>query len=251
MSVTAKRPGSSKLRSYTASFLALALVASAIAIHQTGTLLMMNGKTLSNDVRVINGRSYVPVVDMARALNGKVVKSDAGYEIQTEASGGDTGPTAGGGTAIKGTKGSIGQMVMTGKWSFEVVDVTRAASAESQYLPDHKTFTPNGASEELVIIHCKLKNASKSTLKAMLSPIHPHNTALADDQGQSHQVLAFDKRSANLDEGPNMLPGAITDLAVIFSVPKDTKLKDLVFSLQTAYDDYPDGGTDVRISLRP
>ena len=43
--------------------------------------------------------------------------------------------------------------------------------------------------------------------------------------------------------------GAQTDFAVLFSVPKGTALKDLVFSLQNAYEDTPDGGTDVRIAL--
>jgi hypothetical protein len=237
-----------RARLYAATLVVLGVVASAIAIVQTGVHLTMNGKTLSNDVRVINGKSYVPVQDMARALNGKAVKTDSGYEIQTEKP--NDGDTAGGGTAITGTKGTIRQMVMTGKWSFEVVEVTHAASFDSLYLPVHQTFMPSGPSEELVVIHCKLKNASKGTLKPMMSAIHPHNIALADEEGQSHPLLAFDKHAANPDEGPNMLPGSITDLNVIFSVPKDTKLKDLVFSLQIAYDDYPDGGTDVRISLK-
>ena len=245
-----ERPRSSRLRVYAASLLALALVASAVALVQTGVRLTLQGKTLSSDLRVIGGKTYVPLADMARAMNGKVVKNGNGYEIQMEASSDDSGGVPGGGTAIKGTKGSIGQMVMTGKWSFEVVDVSRAASYESQYLPVHRTFSPSGPSEELVVIHCRLKNTLKSSQMAMLSVIHPHNIALADDQGQSHGLLGFDKRGANQDEGPRMLPGSLTDFAVIFSVPSGTKLKDLLFSLQTAYDDYPDGGTDVRISLR-
>ena len=83
----------------------------------------------------------------------------------------------------------------------------------------------------------------------MLSAIHLHNSALTDDQGQSYAPLAFDKHTDSTDEGPNMLPGSQTAFAVVFSVPKGTKLKDLVFSLQNAYEDTPDGGTDVRISL--
>ncbi|MHB8637772.1 MAG: hypothetical protein ACYC96_15000 [Fimbriimonadaceae bacterium] len=232
------------------SVLAVTVVATAIALVQTGARLTMNGKTLSNDLRVIGGRTYVPLADMARALSGKIVKKGKGYDIQTAPTGDASGGVPGGGTAISGTKGSIGQMVMTGKWSFEVVDVSRVASYASQYLPDPRTFAPAGPSEELVVIHCRLKNTLKASQMALLSAIHPHNTALADDQGQSHPLLGFDKRSANNDEGPNMLPGSLTDFAVIFSVPKDTKLKDLLFSLQTAYDDYPNGGTDLRISLR-
>ncbi len=246
-----KRFRSLRARVLMATALALTLVAAAVAAIQAGTVLTMHGKTLSSGVKLIVGHAYVPLVDVAKAFGGKAVQTAGGYEIQTEGPSDDTsGGAAGGGTAVKGTKGAIGQMVMTGKWSFEVVEVTRSASAESQYSPEHQTFMPSGPNEELVIIHCKLKNASKVALKPMLSVVHPHNIALADDQGQSHPLMAFDKRVANPDEGPNMLPGSLTDFNAIFSVPKDTKLKDLVFSLQVAYDDYPDGGVDVRISLK-
>jgi len=227
--------------------LTFALAANALALAQTGVRLLVAGKTVSSDVRVINGKAYVPLVDMAKAMNGTVVKNGDAYAIQTGGSGG-SGEIAGGANEIKGTRGALGQMVFTGKWRFEAVSVSHAASYESQYLPTHYTFAPSG-SDELVIVQCKLKNAQTSTQKAILSSIHPHNIALTDDQAQSYAPLGFDKRSAALDEGPNMLPGSETDFSVIFSVPKGVKLKDLVFSLQVAYDDYPNGGTDVRISL--
>ena len=35
-------------------------------------------QTASNDVRVINGRAYVPIADMAKAMGGKVVKNEDG-----------------------------------------------------------------------------------------------------------------------------------------------------------------------------
>lgn len=83
----------------------------------------------------------------------------------------------------------------------------------------------------------------------MLGYIHPHNTQLTDEQGQSYAPIEYDKCGGATDEGPSMLPGSQTDFAVLFSVPKGAVLKDLIFSLQTAYDDYPNGGTDVRITL--
>lgn len=231
---------------WAATALTFALVATAIAAGETGVRLMIQGKTVSNDVRVINGQAYVPLADMARAMNGTAEKSGSAYSIQI---GGGGNATAGGANEVKGTSGTLGQMLFVGKWRFEAVSVSRAASYDSQYLPNHQTFAPTGDSEELVIVQCLLKNAQKSAHKAVLSTIHPHNIALTDDQGQSYAPLAFDKHVESTDEGPSMLPGSQTTFATIFSVPKGTKLKDLVFSLQNAYEDYPDGGTDVRISL--
>ncbi len=238
----------SKPAYWAATALTFALVATAIAAGETGVRLMIQGKTVSNDVRVINGQAYVPLSDMARAMNGSAVKSGNSYSIQIGGGGGDNA-TAGGANEVKGTAGALGQMLFVGKWRFEAVSVNRAASYESQYLPNHQTFAPSGDSEELVIVQCRLKNAQTSAQKAMLSTVHPHNIALTDDQGQSYAPLGFDKHTDATDEGPSMLPGSQTTFATIFSVPKGTKLKDLVFSLQNAYEDYPDGGTDVRISL--
>jgi hypothetical protein len=235
------------LRPWLAVPLVFALVATAYAVAETGVRLMIQGKTASNDVRVINGQAYVPLADMARAMNGKAVKNSDGYTIQMKGPGDDA--ISGGANEVHGTSGALGQMLFVGKWRFEAVSVSRAQSYESQFLPDHQTFAPNGDSEELVVVLCKLKNAQTSTQKAMLSSVHPHNIALTDDQGQSYGPLAFDKHTDSTDEGPSMLPGSQTTFAAIFSVPKGTKLKDMVFSLQVAYDDTPDGGTDVRISL--
>ena len=82
-------------------------------------------------------------------------------------------------------------------------------------------------------------------------PYLPHHTALADDQGQSYAPKHYDKRGGHTDEGPTMLPGSQTEFAILFSVPKGMVLKDLVFSVQNAYEDYPAGGTDLRITLAP
>lgn len=246
-----------------AAVLALSAALATAALALASAHLSVGGQTVSTDVRLIGGRPFVPLADMARAMNGTVVRhAGGGYEIKTGgAAGGDTTtPTdgapaapdaAGGANEVRGTRGKVGQMLFTGKWRFEVVGVDRAAAYDSKYLPDAQNFTPTGNTEELVIVRCRLKNGQKTTQTAMLSPIHPHNSALTDDQGQSYPPRDFDKRVASTDEGPPLLPGAQTDFALLFSVPKGTALKDLVFSLQNAYEDTPDGGTDVRVSLAP
>jgi hypothetical protein len=220
------------------------------ALAQSGIRLIAGGKTVSTGIRLIGGRPFVPLTDMARAMNGTAVKRpDGGYEIVIEGADRTAPVVAGGANEVRGTNGKIGQVLFNGKWRFAVLSVDRAATYDSQFLADKQTFTPAGDTEELVVVRCRLKNGQKTAQKAMLSAIHPHNIALTDDQGQSYAPKDFDKRGGDTDTGPSLLPGAQTEFAVLFSVPKGAALKDLVFSLQTAYDDYPNGGTDVRISL--
>lgn len=246
MFATTKRRRPLRPTLWAASTLLLALA--AVALAQSVTRLTINGRTASVDVRSIDGRPYVSLRDMARAMGGHLVRSSSGYAIETDSVGGDTEP-AGGANEVHGSRGSLGQMLFTGKWRFEAVSLSRSSSYDSQYLPDHQTFSPSGDSEELVVVQCRLKNGQTSAQKAMLSSVHPHNIALTDDRGQSYSPVAFDKRTDSTDEGPKMLPGSQTDFCVLFSVPRGTRLRDLVFSLQNAYEDTPDGGTDVRINL--
>jgi hypothetical protein len=234
-----------------AAALVPAVCLATAALAQSSMRLMVHGKTASADIRLIGGRPYVPLADMARAMNGTAVKRQGGYEITMGGVDPTTPQAAGGANEVRGTSGKIGQVLFNGKWRFAVLSVARAATYDSQFLADKQTFTPAGETEELVVVRCRLKNGQRTAQKAMLSPIHPHNIALADDQGQSYAPKDFDKRGGDTDTGPSLLPGAQTEFALLFSVPRGTSLKDLVFSLQTAYDDYPDGGTDVRISLAP
>lgn len=239
--------------------------AACVLLLSTGTAVLalaslhvtVGGQTVSTDIRIIGGRPYVPLADMARAMKGTAVRHAGGsYEIKldsvdaTTATDDTASPaSAGGADEVHGMRGKIGQMLFTGKWRFSVLGVDRAAAYDSKFLEEKQNFTPKGDTDELIVVRCLLKNGQKSSATAMLSPIHPHNIGLTDDQGQSYSPTDFDKRGGSTDEGPHMLPGSQTEFAVLFSVPKGTKLKDLVFSLQNAYEDFPDGGTDVRISL--
>ena len=44
---------------------ALALGVAGVALAQAGSTLVINGNVASTDVRVINGKAYVPIADVA------------------------------------------------------------------------------------------------------------------------------------------------------------------------------------------
>lgn len=237
--------------------LTLALGIAGAALAQAGKSLTFKGQVVSHDLRIIGGRPYVPLADVARILGGSAVKSGAGYairagDIDTTTPSDKSTPPAGGADQVNGLRGKVGQVLFTGKWRFQVVSVDHTSSYATKYQADADTITPNGDSDELVVIMGQLKNAQKKAVAPTLSSVHPHNTALTDDQGQSYPPLKFDKRGGDNDSGGTMLPGSASNFAVLFSVPKGTQLKDLVFSVQNFdNDDMPDGGKDVRVLLAP
>jgi hypothetical protein len=57
-----------------------------------------HGQTLTQDARQVDGRTYVPLADVARALGGRVASRGGGLEIVTGAGGAPgAGQTAQGG----------------------------------------------------------------------------------------------------------------------------------------------------------
>jgi len=79
-------------------------------------------------------------------------------------------------------------------------------------------------------------------------------TILADEDGTSHPPLDYDARQesnkTNSYAAASLLPGAGMDFTLVFSVPRGTKAKALVFSLLTYPKDVGKKETvDVRVNF--
>lgn len=201
--------------------------------------LKLNGKIASTRVTTIGGIAYVPVADVAKALGQKVVPMTGGLEIKT--------PT---GTMQAGNlSGKIGDVIQTKKYSFQILNYTTADTYASKYLKLPETFTPDNTDYTLLIVNCRIKNTLPKAQGPVLSHSYAGNTAITDYDGQSYAPLRYDSRIAGDFSGASLLPGSKDDFAVIFSVPKTAKIKDLVFTV-TDYFDSNFKGPDVRISLK-
>jgi hypothetical protein len=228
--------------------LTLSLGAGAAALAQTGKTLIVNGQIASHDVRLIEGRPYVPVADVAKALGQTVVTRAGGYEITA----------AGGANQIQGLQGKIGDTLFDGKWRFQVLAVepvdsyTLQNKVTTDYAVYHNladltdgVFKPK-AGQQLMVARCRLKNGLKGENQALWWASSDTHTALADDRGESYPPIAIDAPEAGPFQSKPLLPGAGIDLAALFAVPEGTQLKDLVFTLRTI----SEKGKDVRVSLR-
>lgn len=193
------------------------------------------GQVVSHDVRVIDGRPYVPLADVAKILGGSVAKGDGGYTIEA----------AGGANQINGLQGKVGQMLFGGKWRFEVVSFTRVPTFTTQYSATSTTVSPTGANDELVVASCLVKNGEKSEEQIIMREYGAAHSALTDDQEVSYPCIDWDYGGGS-SYGPTLLPGSAQHFNLVFSVPKATNLKDLVEGVAAFGDN---GGDTFRVSM--
>lgn len=224
---------------------ALLIAAVACWAAQHAAKLIVNGRTASTDVRIINGKAYAPLADVAKALNMVIAKRGGNYEMVAP----------GGANQVEGARqGKIGDVLFTGKWRFSVLGIERVDRYQEQFYQGKKTLTPQGAGENLLIVRCRIANGMKEAKSPILSERMSGKTALAGDQGQSFGPLDYDARQAS-DKWQDyaaaaLLPGAGMEFTLVFSVPTATDPKSLVFTMLTYPDDVGGKGTDVRIELR-
>ncbi len=235
-----------KVKMLIATTVCVIIISAAVIAAQKGLKLFINGKVASSDVRIIDGRAYVPVKDVASAFNMVLTEKNEGYELSVP----------GGTYQVDGVKqGKIGDELFTGKWKFQVLSFEQIEGEyKEKYYQSGRTIKPQGANDVLLLVHCRIKNGLKKTQVPVLTERIPGNTALADENGQSYPPLDYDARQ-EIDKtqsyaAASLLPGAAMDFTLVFSVPKETKAKALVFSLLTYPGDVGKKETvDVRVNF--
>jgi len=236
-------------RSHTAAIAGLALTAGVLAgvcWAAAGTRLYIDGKLASSRVVILDGRAYVPVVDVGEALGMVVGEAEDGYKLIRP----------GGANQVEGVaQGGIGDELFTGKWRFQALSVERLEGQyRERYYQQERTIGPNGPDEQLIVINCRVKNATGETVSPVLTERLPGDTALADQAEHSYAPTDYDARQeinkTQSYAASALLPGAATEFALVFSVPKGTIPKALVFSLLAYPDDVgADKHTNVRVQL--
>jgi len=222
----------------------LSLLVSGVGA-QAQTKLSIGGKTVPTSAKKIGGKTYVSIDDVAKALGMKASVSGSTISIKN----------AGGAYQVANKlKGNIGEDLFSGRWGFKVVSVERGSVYKSRYTNQfnrEEQYEANNG-EEIVSIQCRIKNGTKvKTSFAFSTRDYGENTALTDQDAQSFAPIGYDVFA---DEpaplGKAILPAASANFAIVFSVPKGTVLKDLVFTA-VRYDERGDNkGTDFRVALK-
>lgn len=214
---------------------------------QAASSLKINGQVASNDVRVIGGKAYVPVSDVAKAFGLKVVKAGNGYELSNEGGAGQL--------EAKGN-GKIGQEIFSGKWRFQVIDFKRVDSYTETRTKSKRTWKAESGNE-LVVVSCRVKNGTKAKDELVFSKDwEGTNTSLTDSNEQAYPATAFDVREDETAPiGCNFLPGSAIDFSIVFEVPKGTEVKDVIFTamqyrFRSRGDQKENPPHDFRVSLK-
>lgn len=228
-------------------FAASASLAIAAIAVQAAQKLIVNGKVASTDVRTIGGKAYVPLADVAKALDYTVRKTAGGFELIK----------AGGATQIANKNvGKIGEEIFTGQWRFTVLSLSRTQEAVPEYLADESwTRRKAGNGMEIVVVKCRIKNGTGKKDTIVLDKWEGNNTTLTDMDENAFEPTqhGYDaKFNEHFPEGATFLPGGAINFNLRFEVPKGTKVKDLVFTV-IRYDDRSNtktkSPTDIRVHL--
>jgi len=213
----------------------LALVACAALAVQAGTKVTMDGSVISSDVRMVNGRPYVPLSDLAKAIDRAVVRKGTGYAL-TQVGGGS------GGTPIAMIAGNS----LSRSWRFTVASVDMVGAYTPSFGADKTPIAPQEAGDVLAVIGCRLTNGAKAMRVPSFDKSSSGNTAVMDNRKRAYVPLAYDLRT-NGDTVASMPPGSQQDFAVIFSVPSDAGLDHLTYSVGGSA---MDTSTDYQVALR-
>jgi hypothetical protein len=147
-------------------------------------------------------------------------------------------------------EGKLGDELSTHDWTFQARNVQETDEYAERYYQKQRVIRPQGKNDILIIVDARLRNPLQNAQSPVLTERDSGNTGLVDDAEHSYQPLDYDARQS-IDKimsyaGAAVLPGQIADFALVFSVPRGTKPKRMVFTLKS----YPsNAGTDVKVSF--
>lgn len=225
--------------------LALAMTFSlGVLALQAAQKLFVNGKVASSDLRVIGGKTYVPLADVAKALDYTIQKTTGGYELAK---------AGGAGQIANKNVGAIGEEIFSGQWKFTVLSVGRVAESVPEYLPNEVWNRRTAASGmEIIVLKCRVKNGTDKKDTIVLDKWEGNNTTLTDMDENAFEPTqhGYDaKFNEHFPDGSTFLPGGAVNFNLRFEVPKGAKLKDLVFTV-IRYDDRSNTKTKVPTDFR-
>ena len=212
---------------------------------QPGLTLTRDKSTISTQVRMVEGRPYVPLADVARAFNLSWKKAPSGYDLVAEK------------PAIKVTvapapisTGRLGEPLSTGKWQLLPLAMEEVAEYTPRYSADRYPVQPSGTGDRLIAVRCRARNLQKERRElAFDERAYAGNTVLLDDQEHSYAPYKYDVHSDEYSSSTaHVMPGLVVDFAVLFSVPAGTRPLAMVYTLENRDQRNTAGaGSDVRV----
>jgi len=206
------------------AFLA-AMAVGAVVYAQNQRTLIINSAVASTDVRIIEGRAYAPIADVAKGLDLTVVVKGNTYELTKK----------GGANAMGGLTGKTGDWLFDGGWRFRVNKTYKATAYKAKN--DYYGTTDYEAPEdrEMIIVEYSYRNGNKELMHFNIG-----KTSLAGADGDAWEPHSNDfAYDGDRYFARGLLPGAQAEGALIFFVKPGFQPKDLVMTIGefAGYDD--------------
>lgn len=228
------------------SVIALTSIVVAYGLQQSQALFMY-GRQVSQDIRVIDGKAYVPVDDVARALAFDVRSTPQGLELFV--------PGGAEGMNIAHT-GRLGDDIFTGEWRVQITAVEEMTAFSYQFHsgpPRRQFILPAG--QKFIVVTGRIANGTNERVEVLFDTRADRygNTALTTPTGEATSPLDFDVLLSSVAGawGADALPGAAINFRIVFQVPQDFEYRDLIFSIARTRDvmRVSEAATNVRIRL--
>lgn len=236
-------------RPYVRGAVALAAIISAslcaVWAAQPGHTLTRDKAIISTQVRMVEGRPYVPLADFARAFNLSWTKVPSGYALGTEKPAVKV-PEA---PAVM-SAGRMGETLSTGEWQLLPLALEEFAEYIPRYSSDRYPVQPSGTGDRLIAVRCRVRNLQKERRElAFDERAFGGNTVLLDDQEHAYAPYKYDVHAdENSSSTAHVMPGLVVDFAVIFSVPAGTRPQAMVYTLGNRDQrNTPGAAADVRV----
>lgn len=130
----------------------------------------------------------------------------------------------------------------TGSWTFEILNTYFTDEYIEKYYQEARTILPQGRNDKLFVIEARLTNHLSKRQSLKLTERYAGNTGIIDKYNRTYAPYDFDARQARDKiqsyESAPFLPGGAADFALVFSVPKNTIPKTLLFTIQTYLGQY-------------
>ena len=194
--------------------------------------LTINGKSVQTNFVVVDGKTYAPLADVAKALNMTLVPDGSGFKIVP----------VGGANQVEGLNGKKGQLLNCGAFTLKVTDVIVTTDYKRKWSSGSEQPLTDGENVVVVLFHIKNAASKKQSFDVLGGSL----TALTDGNDHSYTTTNWD----GADRAPNLLPGAGSDFGLIYRFPKGAEVGDMVYQLHgynpdTGYRDYT-----FRVSLK-
>ena len=256
---------------------AAVLAGSALAVHQGVLQLQHDGKTVSTNIRTVDGVLMVPVRDVASYLGGELTVQNDTATITSDKTNllGVAPPYLSGAVTtgaaqpivptlparpapVERTVG-VGQDADNDGFALRVLSFDEPkGSYRTEYDSRKKRIGPALPEDRLVVVKMRLENRTSETRVPTLPG--SQSLTLFDEKGVGVPIAAFDARPTgnpqliadlapmDLLNAPVLAPGGAFEFAAVFSVPKDRTPAYVLAALPAATTDR--GGTNVRVNLK-